>query len=171
MQKLQIQDGRKKFKTLQQVLQHSFADKALESSKRCTGCDGADMKTTEKYAVMKPLPLVLILQFKRSHFIETSSRRSSSGSSSAPRKVYIKHAVGLDSTLDFMNAKYELMAVINFLKKKSHYTAFVKRQIGPNKVAWMEYDDQCVVDRTEQEVLVGKKAYVLFYRRMETASA
>ena len=79
------------------------------------------------------------------------------------RRLHIPHAVALEAVMTFMGKQYELMAVVNFMHRRSHYTAYVKRRTGPSKVDWIEYDDTAVITRSDTEVLMGEKAYLCFY--------
>jgi ubiquitin C-terminal hydrolase len=64
------------------------------------------------------------------------------------------------------DVKYELGAVVQFHRNRSHYTAFARRRTGPNTLGWVEYDDSQRISTTEADVLLGAKAYLLFYQQV-----
>ena len=149
--------------TLQECLEDFCIPEQLEDLRLCPQKSCAKSVVATKQLCLSSLPPVLVIQFKRfSH--RDGFRRKIETFVEYPRDGL--NLSGFLSSEEKTEAIYDLFAVTNHMGtiNSGHYTAYIRRQID-GRDQWFKVDDSYVTSVYDEEQIVSRDAYLLFYLR------
>ena len=154
--------------TLEECLEEFCTPEQLDEPHLCPKKKCAKTVLATKQLHLFSLPPVLVIQFKRFSHRDGFRRKI---------ETFVKYPRdGLNlsaflSSEEKTEAIYDLFAVTNHIGTMSsgHYTAYARRQIN-GRDRWFKLNDSYVSSVSDDEEIVSRDAYLLFYQRRSNSA-